>query len=125
MSNHSPADINCVNLADIQHVLALFAEGIMGRYFHVKSNEDNAEASTTTSLFGAAHDAHNLYLPPQIDWLDRAELNSAIYRLLILQQLGFRLYDTYSFSIDSARKKLVDLASVSYTHLTLPTILLV
>ena len=111
MSNHSPADINCVDLADIQHVLALFAEGIMGRYFHVKSNEDNAEASTTTSLFGAAHDAHNLYLPPQIDWLDRAELNSAIYRLLILQQLGFRLFDTYSFSIDTAREKLADLAS--------------
>ena len=111
MNNSASSNFGRVELADIQHILALFAEGIMGRYFHIKSNVDNSGTGTNTSIFGAAHDAHNLYLPPQIDWFDHSASNAAIYRLLTLQQLGFREFNTYSFSIDEARKRLIELAS--------------
>ena len=72
-------------LVDIERPLSLFAEGIAGRYYHLKTG-DTARA-----------DAHNLYLPEQIELFEDPHMNGAAYRLIVLNQLGFREFGTYTF----------------------------
>ncbi len=95
-------------LVDIDRVLALFAEGIAGRPYHIKSKvefkgEDPGFAGS------ARHDARSLYLPDEITYFADDNLNSAMYRLTVLDELGFREFGTYRFNIETARNRLADL----------------
>ena len=88
--------------------MALFVEGIAGRPYHIKSlAEHTGEADEP--LGEASHDGHSLYFPDAIAYFPDATLNSAMYRLLALDQLGFREFGTYRFDIEVARQQLPQL----------------
>ena len=88
--------------------MALFVEGIAGRPYHIKSlAEHTGEADEP--LGEASHDGHSLYFPDAIAYFPDAALNSAMYRLLALDQLGFREFGTYRFDIEVARQRLPQL----------------
>ena len=97
-------------LVDVDRVLALFAEGIAGRPYHIKSRneykgEDAAELTRSGLGGGARHDARSIYLADAIDDFPDDALNQAIYRLEVLVQVGFREFGTYRFNIDEARQR--------------------
>ena len=97
-------------LVDVDRVLALFAEGIAGRPYHIKSRgeykgEDAAERTRSGLGGGARHDARSIYLADTIDDFADDALNQAIYRLEVLVQVGFREFGTYRFNIDVARQR--------------------
>ena len=97
------------HLVDIDRVLALFAEGIAGRPYHIKSRRE-FKGEDAGFAGGARHDARSLYLPDDIEYFDDDALNSAIYRLTVLEQLGFREFGTYRFDMAVARERLPGLA---------------
>ena len=88
-----------VDLADIERPLALFAEGIAGRYCHLKVGDEDAA------------DPGGVYLPACIDLFDDETLNAAIYRLRVLVQLGFREFGTFAFDLERARSRIPELAA--------------
>ena len=88
-----------VDLADVERPLALFAEGIAGRYCHLKVGDEDAA------------DRGGVYLPATIDLFEDEALNSAIYRLRVLVQLGFREFGTFAFDIHRARARIPALAA--------------
>ena len=88
-------------------MLALFAEGVAGRTYHIKSLAELGEAEVP--LDGASHDGSSLYFPEVIAHFADPALNRGIYRLLALDQLGFREFGTYRFDIDVARQRLPQL----------------
>ena len=101
-------------LVDVDRVLALFAEGIAGRPYHIKSRseykgEDAAEHARSGLGGGARHDARSIYLNDTIDDFPDDALNEAIYRLEVLVQVGFREFGTYRFNIDVARQRVAGL----------------
>ena len=88
-----------VDLTDVERPLALFAEGIAGRFCHLKvGDEDSA-------------DPDGVYLPACIDLFEDETLNAAIYRLRVLVQLGFREFGTFAFDIGRARSRIPELAA--------------
>ena len=88
-----------VDLADVERPLALFAEGIAGRYCHLKVGDEDAA------------DRGGVYLPATIDLFEDEALNAAIYRLRVLVQLGFREFGTFAFDIHRARARIPALAA--------------
>ncbi|MFP6796045.1 MAG: VWA domain-containing protein [Pseudomonadales bacterium] len=94
-------------LAEVERPLALFAEGIAGRYFHIRNLSERSDAEVRVS--DASHDAYSIYLPGSVDYFSIPESNAATYRLMVLQQLGFREFGTYSFDINQARRECADL----------------
>ena len=88
-----------VDLADVERPLALFAEGIAGRYCHLKVGDEDAA------------DRGGVYLPASIDMFENEALNAAIYRLRVLVQLGFREFGTFAFDIHRARAIIPELAA--------------
>lgn len=115
----APAEESAAHLADVQRSLALFAEGIAGRYHHIRPVEDlpDGQAGLGACVAGnrqsvpqnASHDAGALYLPERIDWFPTRALNAAAYRLTALYQLGFREFGTYRFDIETARERIAAL----------------
>ena len=97
-------------LVDIDRVLALFAEGIAGRPYHIKSRREFKGEDAGHG--GARHDARSIYLTDEIDDLDDDALNQALYRLAVLEQLGFREFGTYRFDLGTARQRVAGLATV-------------
>ncbi|MDE0692864.1 MAG: hypothetical protein OXI55_11585 [Gammaproteobacteria bacterium] len=104
-----PAEDSAAHLADEQRSLALFAEGIAGRYHHIRSVEDLPDGQGGLAHQNASHDAGALYLPESIDWFQSRDLNAAAYRLTALYQLGFREFGTYRFDIGMARDRIAAL----------------
>ena len=113
------------SLADIDRVLALFAEGIAGRPVHIKSASEFAgepsaevrhgvnEVAGVNGIDGidARHDAKSVYLPDRIEHFADDELNSALYRVAVLDELGFREFGSYRFDMETARQRMPGLAS--------------
>lgn len=109
----SGADGNCdaaVTLVDAQRVLALFAQGLAGRYLHLKSIDalagpllERLRPDTVTT------DGTSIYLPDQVAVFDTARANHGVYRIAVLHQLGFAENGTFEFSFDEARRRLPDL----------------
>ena len=102
-------------LVDVDRVLALFAEGIAGRPYHIKSGseyrgEDAGNHARSGLGGGARHDARSIYLADAIDDFADDALNHAMYRLEVLVQVGFREFGTYRFNIDVARQRVAGLA---------------
>ena len=105
-------------LVDIDRVLALFAEGIAGRPYHIKSQRESADSGGedasgyARSRFrgGPRHDARSIYLAEEIDSFHDDALNRAMYRLAALEQLGFREFGTYRFNFATARQRVAGLS---------------
>ena len=100
---------SAAHLADVQRSLALFAEGIAGRYHHIRATQDLPDGAADPAHDNASHDAGALYLPTIIDWFPTRALNAAAYRLTALYQLGFREFGTYAFDIAAARDRIAAL----------------
>ena len=109
-SSPAPDSSGAIVLADVQRVLALFAEGVAGRYYHVKTTSEIVSGNLSPSEFESSHDAHSIYLPETLGHFEDPSANAAIYRLMILQQLGFREFGTYDFDIATARSRIPSLA---------------
>ena len=82
-------------LSEVERPLALFTQGLSNRIpiFHSTEQQRSIRSS----------DLCELYLPTEFDYFDESSSNQDAYRWLVMQQLGFRRYDTLSFSIGVAR----------------------
>ena len=85
-------------LADIEDTLALFTEGIAGRYFHIKASDEFAShRRLALGLEGTGQSTDTLYLPEQLDGPSLAS-----YRVLVMEQIGLRECGTFSFRMSRA-----------------------
>jgi len=97
---------HCVELVDAQRVLGMFAQGLSGRYLHLKSTQ------ALTGRFrpdGVTTDGASIYLPESVDVFDTYTHNLGLYRIAVLHQLGFFEQGTFEFSMDVARRRLAGL----------------
>jgi len=88
-----------VYLADAQHLLSLFTQGLAGRYLHLKSTE------ALTGQFrpaGATTDGLAIYLAESVKNFDDWRHNLGVYRVAILHQLGYYEFGTFAFALDEA-----------------------
>ncbi|HMN84105.1 MAG TPA: hypothetical protein PKA20_29835, partial [Burkholderiaceae bacterium] len=107
-----------VTLVDAQRVLALFAQGLAGRYLHLKSI-DALDGLVAGRLVGPGAgrlrpdsittDGTSIYLPDQVAVFDTARANHGVYRIAVLHQLGFVEHGTFEFSFEEAQRRLPDL----------------
>ena len=93
-----------IELAPLEERLALFAEGIAGRYFHVKPTGEFAGRRLVLADDRAALAGDTVYLPEQLDGPD-----VEAYRVLTLQQLCHREFGTGSFRMDVATTRIAGL----------------
>lgn len=93
-----------IDLAPLEQRLALFAEGIAGRYFHIKPGSEFAGRRAALAADHSALTSDTLYLPEQLDAPD-----AGAYRVLALQQLCHREFGTYRFTMDAALRRLPQL----------------
>ncbi len=93
-------------LADNEATLALFCEGIAGRYFHIKASDEFANhRRLSLSGDGTGQSSDTLFLPEALDAPDRAA-----YRVLALEQLGLRECGTFEFRMAHALASIPALA---------------
>lgn len=90
-----------IELAPLEERLALFAEGIAGRYFHVKPTGEFAGRRLVLADDRAALAGDTVYLPEQLDGPD-----ATAYRVLTLQQLCHRAFGTGAFRMEVAVARL-------------------
>ncbi|MGE0624577.1 MAG: nitric oxide reductase activation protein NorD [Pseudomonadales bacterium] len=90
-----------VALVDVESALTLFAEGIAGRYYHVKSTAEFSSRRFDLDTSSSAIAPDTLYVPEQIDYPDGAG-----YRVLVMLQLGQREFGTFRFDMATARRRL-------------------
>jgi nitric oxide reductase NorD protein len=95
-----------IELADVEATLALFAEGIAGRYFHIVPSGEFAGRRAHLDAATAGLTRDTLYLPERIDAPD-----AAVYRVLALQQLGQREFGTYRFDFEEALRRTPEIAA--------------
>ena len=82
-----------VHLADIEAALGLFAEGIAGRYLHIRSNQEfatNSRLKLNVAFTGQNNDT--LFLPESL-----ITDSPSAYRVLVMEQIGMRECDTLGF----------------------------
>ena len=99
----APSAEHVVHLADAQRLLALFTQGLAGRYLHLKPTD------ALTGQFrpdGATTDGSAIYLPDMVADFDDERGNFGVYRVAVLHQLGFYEFGTFDFSIESAESLL-------------------
>lgn len=89
-------------LSEVERPLALFTQGLSNRIPIFHSSEQLHAISGS--------DLCELFLPNEFDYFDESSTNRDAYRWLVMQQLGFRRYDTLSFSIQRARSVIEYLA---------------
>jgi nitric oxide reductase NorD protein len=90
-----------VHFTDIQRFLSLFAQGLAGKFLHVKIIESPATGSGTKRI-----DGESIHLPADIaDFAARA-YNLGAYRIAVLHQIGYLIEGTLE----------VDLAELLQTH---------
>ena len=97
-------------MTDIDRALALFAEGIAGRPYHVKPLREWTRGAGADAA-EAAHDGRSLYMPDAVERFADERRNEGTYRLLALEQLGFREFGTYRFDMAVARRRIAALAA--------------
>ncbi|MDZ7669557.1 MAG: VWA domain-containing protein [Gammaproteobacteria bacterium] len=93
-----------IDLAPLEQRLALFAEGIAGRYFHIKPGSEFAGRRIALAPDHSTLTADTLYLPEHLDAPD-----AGAYRVLTLQQLCHREFGTYRFTMATALTRLPEL----------------
>ena len=96
-----------VALADVEAALALFAEGIAGRYLHIRSNQEfatNPRLQLNAETSGQNSDT--LFLPESVH-----SENACAYRVLVMEQIGLRECDTLGFRMKAALAQIPELTS--------------
>jgi hypothetical protein len=97
-----------VNLVEAQRLLSLFAQGISGRYFHLKP---------LAALRGAFRpetplsDGLTLFLPDAVEEFAEPRQNLGFYKVAVMHQLGFFEFETWAFDFAEARRRVPGLAS--------------
>ncbi|MEZ5596094.1 MAG: hypothetical protein R3E84_06825 [Pseudomonadales bacterium] len=81
-----------IELEQVEAPLALFVEGLAGRYIHIKSLSEQHAA--TFDPLAARQSADAIYLPDSLPGMDRSA-----YLALALRQLGYREAGTFEFRI--------------------------
>jgi hypothetical protein len=94
-----------IELAEVESRLALFAEGIAGRYYHIKPSSEFASRRLAIATDQAALTSDTLLLPETLD-----TENPAFYRVLALEQLGVVEFGTLRFTVAEARRRIATLA---------------
>lgn len=94
-----------IELAQVESRLALFAEGIAGRYYHIKPSSEFASRRLVIEPDRAALTSDTLLLPDTLDADD-----PAFYRVLALEQLGLAEFGTLRFTVTEARRRIAGLA---------------
>ncbi len=85
-------------LADIEETLALFTEGIAGKYLHIKaSDEFVSRLGLKLDLLGSGQTQDTIFLPNELD-----APSSASYRFLVMEQIGQRECGTFQFRFEQA-----------------------
>jgi len=107
MSSCLSAQFLVVELADVESLLTLFAEGIAGRYYHIKATDEFASRRIVLNPELAALSRDTIYLPSRLDYPD-----SAAYRVMVLQQLGLQEFGTYRFNLRTAIATIPALAAL-------------
>ena len=108
-------------LIDIERALALFAEGIAGRPYHVKSVRERGETQDAADAVDAGDDGRSLYLPDAIAAAGETQAgdearNAGRYRVKVLDQLAFREFGTYRFDIAVAKTRIAALADREFAE---------
>lgn len=95
-----------VRLAECEDTLALFTEGIAGRYYHIKAS---AEFTNPRKLALSADTARQttdaVFLPEDLDAPD-----ASCYRVLVMEQIGLRECGTFSFRMKTALQQITELS---------------
>lgn len=92
-------------LADVEASLALFAEGIAGRYLHIRSSQEftnNPRLKLSGETTGQNSDT--LFLPESLE-----SDNASAYRVIVMEQIGLRECDTLSFRMQEALNRIPEL----------------
>ncbi len=103
-----------IELADVESPLTLFAEGIAGRYYHIKATSEFSSRRFTLSPEVAALSRDTIFVPETLDYPD-----SAAYRVLVLQQLGQQEFGTFDFKVSVAKEVIPELARLAAPAATL------
>lgn len=97
-----------IELADVESPLTLFAEGIAGRYYHIKATSEFSSRRLTLSPEAAALSRDTIFVPATLDYPD-----SAAYRVLVLQQLGQQEFGTFDFTVSVAKEIIPQFATLA------------
>ncbi|HWW21354.1 MAG TPA: VWA domain-containing protein [Steroidobacteraceae bacterium] len=93
-----------VLLADIQRPIALFAQGLVGHFVHLRPTSRNAPESRSSDGMGTAGDG--IELPAQIAEFDTRVHNLGAYRVTVLRQIGYLTDGPAHFSLARAAERL-------------------
>ena len=94
-------------LIDVEAELTLFAEGIAGRYYHIKPTSEFNSRALALAPDQTAMAADTVYVPDELDYPD-----SAGYRVLVMLQLGHQEFGTFTFNMTTAVARLPLLATL-------------
>ncbi|MDH3642563.1 MAG: hypothetical protein OES38_10735 [Gammaproteobacteria bacterium] len=92
-----------IELAEVESRLALFAEGIAGRYYHIKPSSEYSSRRLIVDAASAAMTSDTLLLPDALD------AEAPAYRVLALEQLAVAQFGSLDFTIAEARRRIPDL----------------
>ncbi len=107
------------HLHDNERALALFAQGIGGAFFHIKS-EGEFTGGAGHRAGRPLHDRGVLYLPERIERFSEVAHNRALYRLIALHQICHLEFGAYHFDIAEARSRCAPLAAQPLPESGLP-----
>ncbi|MEK9720713.1 MAG: VWA domain-containing protein [Quisquiliibacterium sp.] len=93
-------------LLDAQRLLTLFAQGISGRYLHLKPTEALGGSFRPQSV---TTDGAAIFLPEQVDLFQTRRQNLGFYRIAVLHQVGLIEAGTYDFTLEQARGRIANL----------------
>ena len=96
-----------VALIDVEAALTLFAEGIAGQYYHIKPTSEFGSRQFTLDDDQTAMAVDTVYVPDELDYPD-----AAVYRVLVMLQLGQKEFGTYRFALATAVERLPALAEL-------------
>jgi nitric oxide reductase activation protein len=102
------AAASSVNLVEAQRLLSLFAQGISGRYFHLKP------LATLEGRFRPGRpmsDELTLFLPDAVEEFAQSRQNLGFYKVAVMHQLGFFEFESWAFDLAEARRRLPALES--------------
>lgn len=95
-----------VELVDAQRLLSLFAQGMGGRFLHLRPVAELEGLFRFESLTRPTSDGASLYLPERVERFDVKRHNLGVYKIAILHQLGFFEFGTFEFSLARAHRRI-------------------
>lgn len=108
-------------LSELQRLLSLFAQGLAGRYLHLKpagrADPDapvGPSALREASRIGLGADAGSLVLPEEIADFPCVAHNVGAYRVMILHQLGYLEGGSFTFSLARALARIPGMAAQTH-----------